>query len=70
MKEFQYLGYRIQRNGGQETQVKYRVRKAVAVMGQIWGIGKRRFEKDWGRRLWLLDRLVWTVLGYEVEIWG
>jgi len=31
-------------------------------------IGKRRFGKDWGRRLWLFDRLVWTILGYGVEI--
>lgn len=38
-------------------------------MGQVWGIGKRRFGKDWGRRLWLFNRLVWTVLGYGVEIW-
>lgn len=24
---------------------------------------------DWGRRLWLFNRLVWTVLKYGVEIW-
>jgi len=39
-------------------------------MGQVWGIGKRRFGKDWGKRIWLFDRLVWTVMGYGVEIWG
>lgn len=47
-----------------------RVRKGSAILGQIWGIGKRRFGKDWGRRLWLFDRLVWSVVSYEVEIWG
>lgn len=26
--------------------------------------------KDWGRRIWLFDTLVWTVVGYEVEVWG
>jgi len=36
----------------------------------VWGIGKRRFGKDWGKRMWLFDRLVWTVMGYGVEIWG
>lgn len=46
------------------------MKRAMAVMGQVWGVGKRRFGRDWGRRLWLFDRLVWTVLGYRVEIWG
>lgn len=22
-------------------------------MRQVWGIGKRRFGKDWGKRLWI-----------------
>lgn len=39
-------------------------------MGQVWGIGKRRFGKDWGKRMWMFDRLVWTMIGYGVEIWG
>lgn len=30
-------------------------------MGQVWGIGKRRFGRDWGRRIWLFDRLVWVL---------
>lgn len=38
-------------------------------MGQIWGIGKRWFGRDSGRRFWLFDRLVWTVMEYGVEIW-
>lgn len=59
VKEFSYLGYKLQRNGGQEGQIKERMRKAW-IMGQVWGLGKRRFGKDWGRRLWLFDKLVWT----------
>lgn len=39
-------------------------------MRDVWEIGKRRFGGDWGRRLWLFDRLIWTVLGYGAEIWG
>lgn len=39
-------------------------------MRKVWGIEKRRFGKDWGKRLWLFDRLVWTVMVYGVEIWG
>ncbi|KAL6421353.1 hypothetical protein ACFW04_014690 [Cataglyphis niger] len=70
VKEFSYLDYVMQRNGGQEAQIRDRLRKSVAVMSQIWGIGKRKLKNDWGRRLWLFDKLVWTVMGYEVEIWG
>lgn len=43
--------------------------KAAAVMGQIWGIGKKRFGRDWRRRIWLFDKLV-TMAGCGVEIWG
>lgn len=43
VKEFRYLGYILQSNGGQEAQIKDRVKKAAAVMGQVWGIGKRRW---------------------------
>lgn len=70
VKEFCYLGYTLQRNGRQEAHIRERIRKAAAIMGQVWGIGKRRFGGDWGKRLWVFDKLVWTVLGYGAEIWG
>ncbi|XP_012231352.2 uncharacterized protein [Linepithema humile] len=70
VKKFRYLGYTLKRNGKQEAHVREKVKRAAAIMGQVWGIGKRRFGKDWGRRLWLFDRLVWTVMGYGAEIWG
>jgi len=47
VKEFRYLGYILQRNGGQEAQVKERIKRAAAVMGKVWRIGKRKFGKDW-----------------------
>lgn len=64
------MEYKLQKNGGQEGQFKEGVRKAVAIMKSVWGIEKRRFGKDWGRRIWMFDRLVWTVLSYGIEIWG
>lgn len=70
VKEYRYLGYVMQKNGGQEAHIKERVKKAAAVMGRVWGIGKKRYGRDWGKRLWMFDRLVWTVMGYGVEIWG
>lgn len=51
VNEYKYLGYVLQKNGGQEAQIRKRRRKASAIMGQIWGIGKRKFGKDWDRRL-------------------
>lgn len=39
-------------------------------MGNVWGLGKRKFKGDWGRRLWLFDRLVWVAVSYGVVIWG
>jgi len=70
VSEFKYLGYDFQRNGGQGEQVRDRMKREMAVMGQVWGIGKRRFGRDWGRRVWLFDALVWTVIAYGAEIWG
>jgi len=46
VKEFTYLGYK-----GTEAQVKERVKKAAMVIGEMWGIGKRRSGKDWNKRL-------------------
>ena len=48
---FRNLGYTLMGNGGQEEHVQERVRKGAAVMGQVWGIGKRKCGKDWGRML-------------------
>lgn len=44
--EFRYLRYVVQRNGEQEKHVKERMEKTATVMGQVWGIEKRRFGKD------------------------
>lgn len=35
VKEYTYLAYVLQRNGGQEAHVRERVRKAAAIMGQM-----------------------------------
>lgn len=48
-------------------QVRDRVEKAWVVMGQVWGIGKRKFAGDYKRRLWLFDRLG-SMIGYGAEV--
>ncbi|XP_043468318.1 uncharacterized protein LOC122502364 [Leptopilina heterotoma] len=68
--EFCYLGYWFSYNGRADMNVRMRVERAGRVMGQVWGIGKRKFKDDWKRRIWLFDVLVWSVMSYGVEIWG
>jgi len=43
VREFKYLGYILQRNGGQKAQVRERVKRAATEMGKIWVLGKRKF---------------------------
>lgn len=35
VREYKYLGYIFQSNGGQERQVRNRVKRGMAVMGQV-----------------------------------
>jgi len=69
VREYKYIGYVMQRNEEQEAQIRDRMERTAAIMGQIWEIGKRRFGKDWARILWIFDSLVWTVIKYGIEIW-
>jgi len=46
------------------------VKKAMGVMGQVWGIGKRRFGGDWERRMKIFECLVGSVVAFGAEIWG
>jgi len=32
-------------NSGQDAQIRDRMAKTAAIMGQVWGIRKRRFER-------------------------
>lgn len=68
VKKYKYLGYTMMANGGQKEHILERVKKGAAVMREVWGLGKRKFGKDWARRLWLFDRLVWSVVSYGAEI--
>lgn len=51
IREFCYLGYVFRYNGKQDGQIRERMRKEAAVLGQIWRIEKRRFGGNWGKRL-------------------
>lgn len=60
----------LQRNGGCAKKIRDRVKRAAIVIKHVWGVGKRRFGRGWGRKIWLFDRLAWTVMAYGVEVWG
>ncbi|CAD6215388.1 GSCOCG00011178001-RA-CDS [Cotesia congregata] len=67
---YTYLGYVLRANGDQGEHVRERMGKGARILGQVWGLGKRKFGKDRAKRLWLFDKLVWSVMSYGVEIWG
>lgn len=67
---YTYLGYVIRANVDQDDHLKERVVKGARILGKSWGIEKRKFARDRTRKIWLFDRLVWSVLSYGVEIWG
>jgi len=46
VKEYKYLGYTMQRNGKQDKHIKEKIAKAMAIMGVVWGLGKRRFGRE------------------------
>jgi len=70
VNKYKYLGYIFQRNGKQEKQIRDKVKRGMAVMGKVWGLRKRKFGREWQKRMWLFDALVWTVMAYGAEIWG
>lgn len=38
------MGYKVKFNGRQNGHIRERLRKGAAVMGHVWGIGKREQE--------------------------
>jgi len=46
VSRYKYLGYIFQKNEKQEGQVRDRVKRGMMVMGQVWGIGKRKFGRE------------------------
>lgn len=51
-----------------KTHIKGKEVRRVAIVGKGM-IENRRFAGELGRKLWLFDRLIWSVISYGVEIW-
>ena len=69
VKEMSYLRLKMQRNGNLTNGVKERL-KRVNVVKQIWGIGERKFQDDFKRRMTPFDSLVVGVVSYRVELFN
>ena len=66
VKEMLYLGIKMQRNGDQTDHIRERMKRANVVMKQVWGVGERKFQTDFKRRMMLFDDLIVGVILYEV----
>jgi len=51
VREFRYLGYTLQKNEEHEAHVRDGVAKAATILGQVWWIGKKRFGRNWKKRV-------------------
>lgn len=69
VKEIKYLGYTMQKNGGQDRHIEERMRKAMTAIKQTWNIGERLFKEDFERRMKMFNALVGSIAFYGAEIW-
>lgn len=70
VKEFSYLGYIMQKNGGAEKHILERRKKAMITMKKTWSIGERLFREGYIRRMKMFEALVESVSFFGAEIWG
>lgn len=70
VEEFKYLGYTFMKNNRDDAHIREVTKKAAGIMAQIWGIGERKFGRDWERRMMMFNVLVLkSIFMYGVEIW-
>lgn len=70
VKEFKYLGFIFERNGGYEKHLKELRNKGLCASRKVWGLGEKICSGDIRRRKRLFSYLVGSVMAYGVEIWG
>jgi hypothetical protein len=49
------LGYTFKESATDNAQVREVVRKAIKVVGCVWGIGERKWRGEFGRRMMLFE---------------
>lgn len=70
VKDFKYLGFHFQKNGGTEVHMKETVKKTMIAIKQTWGIGQRRLKNNFERRMKTYNSLVRSIMLYAAEVWG
>jgi hypothetical protein len=55
VSEFRCLGYTFNESATDNAQVREVVRKAIKVVGCVWGIGERKWRGEFGRRMMLFE---------------
>jgi hypothetical protein len=68
VSEFKYLVYTFNLRATDKVQVREVVMKANKVVGCVWGIGERKWEGEFGRRMMMFESMVESVLMYGAEI--
>jgi hypothetical protein len=69
VSEFKYLGCTFNERATDKAQVRELVRKANKIVGCVWGIGERKWGREFGRRMMMFESMVESVLMYGAEIW-
>jgi hypothetical protein len=52
-----------------EKHIREIVRKANKVVGCVWGIGERKWECDFKRRMMMFESMIESILVYGAKIW-
>lgn len=70
VKTFKYLGYTFQSNCSPNAHLSAVKDEAYKKMGEVWGIGERRFKNRFDIRIKMFDCLIKSGLLYGAEIYG
>lgn len=70
VEETRYLGYILQKNGGDEKHIQGRKKRATVAMKKTWSIGERAFRSDFKRRMEMFRALAESVALFGAEVWG
>ena len=70
VKEFSYLGYVFASNGKVDAHIRTMKEGAMKKLGEVWGIGERRFPNNFLLRMEMFDILIASGMLYGTEICG
>jgi len=68
VSEFKYLDYVLNKNGGDDGQIRELRKKGNIVMRKVWGLGERIFKDNFRKRMILFRYLVMGVITYRAKI--